>query len=182
MALRRLAAVEGIVVGFAQWIVLRSVAPSLRLRSWLLATLTGACVAWLLGVIPSSIATAQERSGTPMPQPSQVAVILMAGAMGMVLGAVLGVPQFLVMRRHFERAGWWIVANAVAWSAGMPLIFVGVSLTVAHAQTVATFAALIGAIATAGAVVGAIEAAWLVRLASRPRGLRVDVQHAEAAA
>jgi hypothetical protein len=34
-----------------------------------------------------------------------------------LLGATVGLVLWLVARRHFQRAGWWILAASVGWTA-----------------------------------------------------------------
>src|SRR5690348_5250581 len=46
--------IEGLVVGTAQWLVLRRPLRTLPWWQWALATALGACVAWTLGMIPST--------------------------------------------------------------------------------------------------------------------------------
>lgn len=36
-------------------------------------------------------------------------------------GAVIGIAQWLVLRRELPRAGWWIVVNAIGYGIGAPL-------------------------------------------------------------
>jgi len=38
---------------------------------------------------------------------------------GLAAGALAGLGQWLIYRQQFNRAGWWIPANAVGWGAGM---------------------------------------------------------------
>ena len=47
---------EGAVVGWAQGQVLGVRTPSVTLGAWTLATSIGACVAWVLGMLPSTVA------------------------------------------------------------------------------------------------------------------------------
>lgn len=44
---------------------------------------------------------------------------LMGGA---ILGAVLGVAQWLILRHEVRWAGWWIVMSIIAWITGLTLI------------------------------------------------------------
>lgn len=55
---------EGTAVGLAQWLVLRSVLPRLSRNAWWLATMAGALIAWLLGMLPSTIMSMQEAGGS----------------------------------------------------------------------------------------------------------------------
>lgn len=169
------AAVEGLAVGTAQWLVLRRALPLLPWRSWALATAAGALVAWLLGMLPSTLlsaagaaqaATSGAASTPSAAEPSLALQLLLAAGMGAVLGPVLGVPQWLVLRRFVERAGWWVLANVMAWMAGMPMVFLATGLIQPgfSAPAIAGLVAL-GCLA-AGTVVGAVHGAWLVWLLS----------------
>ena len=159
-------AFEGLAVGVAQWSVLRSALTALRARRWIVATVVGALVAWLLGVVPATLGGG---AGTAEAPPfGQAVQLVLAAVMGLVLGPVLGVPQWRVLRRHVPRASRWVLANAVAWAAGMPVVFFAAGSVPADASPRHIAFVVVAACAAAGAVVGAIHGAWLVRLV-RPR-------------
>lgn len=149
-------------MGQAQALVLRRRLP--EVRSWVSATLLGAVAAWALGMLPSTLMSvlgrAEEQSPTPV---SGALQLLLAVPLGLVAGAILGFPQWRVLRRHVRRAGWWLVANALAWACGMPLVFVAAGVRPA-AGTLTTAVMVAASLAAAGAVVGAIHGAFLVRL------------------
>lgn len=46
---------EGGVVGYAQWLVLRKAIPAIGWRSWVIATIIGAVIAWFFGSIPMTL-------------------------------------------------------------------------------------------------------------------------------
>jgi hypothetical protein len=158
--------IEGIIVGVAQWLVLRRPFPRLRWQAWLLASAVGACVAWALGMIPSTLIslTADSAAASP-PDVSDALMYSLAAAMGAVLGPILGVPQWLALRQHAQRAIWWVPANAAAWALGMPVVFIGAG----SAPPGGLFGLVVTALLTAmvaGGVVGAIHGLaliWLIR-------------------
>ena len=39
-----------------------------------------------------------------------------------VIGAVIGIAQWLVLRRLVSRAGWWILASTVGWAVGAAVV------------------------------------------------------------
>lgn len=161
-------AYEGAIVGVAQWLVLRRLLPSLRAKSWIAATVTGAVVAWMLGRIPSALADWQSVSGdVGQPAPSLSMIAGLSAAAGAALGVILGAAQWFVLREHVRRARIWIGANALAWAAGMPLIFLAAGIPGPDASVVSIGALLLVTVGLAGAVVGAIEAGFL-RLLLRP--------------
>ena len=92
--------VGGLVVGSLQWVVLRQ-----RIRQagwWILASAVG----WTLGwAIAAALVTPEYGFLT-----------------GIVLGAAMGIPQWLILQRQFYRAGWWIVISPLAWTAGLALL------------------------------------------------------------
>ena len=94
------------------------------------------------------------------------------GYPGLFLGAVLGIPQWLVLRRVVKGAWLWIPANCLAWALGMPVIFAMVdrAYAVYAAGSIAgAVVVLAGTLALTGAVVGAVHGLALVKLVSRSR-------------
>ena len=165
-------AFEGLVVGAAQWSVLRRALPRLRARAWIGATVLGAFVAWCLGMLPSTIMSlAPQPAATAPASPSPFEgplVYPLAMGMGAVLGVVLGLPQWAVLRRWTPRGWRWIAANSAAWALGMPVIFL-VAGGVSPGLPVAAIVVLVLAtLALAGAVVGAVHGAVLVRMLPPP--------------
>lgn len=159
---------EGITVGTAQWLVLRRPIKSMRWYAWVLATAIGAFVAWTLGMIPSTFMVAGAGSGGATPvQMSDLMIYALAAVMGFVLGPILGVPQWFVLRRHLPKAGWWILANALAWMVGMVIVFVGTNFISPEGINLNVALALLLFLFIAGAAVGAIHGlvlVWLLHL------------------
>lgn len=91
--------------GITQWLVLRS-----RVNQagwWILASALGWIIS--LAVVVAVV-------------PSEIAVLAF-----LLLGALMGTAQWLVLRRWFDRASWWIVISALGWTVGLTRIL-GVSL------------------------------------------------------
>jgi hypothetical protein len=157
-------AIEGLIVGTAQWLVLRQPLPGITWPTWAGATAAGAGVAWTLGMLPSTLLSINQDAGqAPASEPGAVMAYALAFGMGLVLGPVLGFAQWLVLRRHVASAGLWMPANALAWAFGMPLIFVGVSAVFDRGGPGGIAFAILSLVLT-GAVVGGIHGLALVRL------------------
>jgi hypothetical protein len=171
-------AFEGLIVGLAQWSVLRRALPSVGRRAWVGATIAGAVFAWLLGSTAmlfggmSSGAATGPAAGQPQEPPAALMLVL-AAALGLAAGLALSAAQGWVLRRHVAGAWRWLPANALAWAAGMPLIFAGVDLAQKAGSPARAALSMALAIALAGAVVGAIHGIALVSFLPRRRGLRV---------
>jgi hypothetical protein len=155
--------VEGAVLAGAQWPVIRSVVPGVAGRRWVLATALAAGLAYLIGFTPANIG---DLSAISPP-------VLVAG--GLLLGLVfvlsLGGAQWLVLRCHLPRAGWWVVANAVAWPLGVAIPVVALGLLPDGAPPMAWAVTGIAAGALMGGGVGAITGlalVWLVQGRAAP--------------
>jgi hypothetical protein len=103
---------EGLVLGFSQALVVRRALPAISSRSWIAATALGALIAWAVSLVPTSIG-----EGLDDLAPG----VLAAG--GLVLGIVfllsIGGLQWRLLREQLPRAGWWVVAVATGWVAGL---------------------------------------------------------------
>lgn len=99
----------GLVVGVAQWLVLRRYLPGAGW--WILASALG----WFLGTLV--LITTQ---GITFPITDFLESVIRLGGViwlnvvdGTLYGAVLGVAQWLVLRRHSQYAGWWVLASSI---------------------------------------------------------------------
>ena len=156
--------IEGITVGTAQWLVLRRPINSMRWRAWVLATAIGAFVAWTLGMIPSTFMVAGDSGGAAPAQFNDLMIYTLAAVMGFVLGSILGVPQWLVLRHYLPKAGWWVLANALAWMVGMVIVFAGTNFIPSEGISLNIAFVLLLFLFIAGAAVGAIHGLVLVYL------------------
>jgi hypothetical protein len=157
---------EGFVVGVAQGAVMRQRLANFKIRSWVIATIIGALLAWMLGMLPSTLmnlAANDASSAPPMDMPDWISIVL-AMPLGAVAGVILASAQWLALRRWIAHAWVWLPANALAWLVGMPVIFIGTSMIQADTGAIQSALMILVAIAIAGAVVGAIHGSVLVKL------------------
>jgi len=155
---------EGIVVGAAQGIVLRPRLPRLAMRTWIVATVIGAMVAWGLGMLPSTLMSADAGGAQAATEMPEWLTYVMAAGLGVVAGVVLALAQWAALRSHVRRAGLWLPANSLAWLFGMPVVFLGMGSIPAGASVLQAVPIVVIATAAAGAVVGAIHGLILVKV------------------
>jgi hypothetical protein len=101
---------EGIVLGFSQWLVLRHyIRHSTR---WIFATVIGSLFAWFTG-LTISVLMAFAFAGA---SGNYVNTAFIQGLilLGMGIGGVLGFCQWLVVITQIRYGIWWVFANAIA--------------------------------------------------------------------
>jgi hypothetical protein len=161
-------AIEGTIVGLAQWRVLGDHL-DVSARRWVTATVIGALAAWVAGVTPSLLLA--DAGGTGV-EPTLAMQLGLAAALGLVAGPVLGGPQAVVLRGLVDRPWRWVAANAVAWACALPVTFLAPALAPAGTGAPVLAAAFAFGAFAAGAVAGAVHGVVLVSL-SGGRGVEV---------
>ncbi|MEZ5420571.1 MAG: hypothetical protein R2708_24955 [Vicinamibacterales bacterium] len=159
---------EGVVVGWAQGRVLArhsSIAPT----AWIRASALGAGLAWLLGMVPSTVMAlvagdAPPGEATPMPEPGPLVTYALAAGLGAITGPILGAVQWRVLKTAVPHAGRWLWANALAWAVGMPVIFAGMDLVPWSGSAAARALALYLVCLVAGVAVGLVHGRVLLGL------------------
>ena len=105
---------------------------------------------------------------------------------GVVLGFAMGSLQWLILRHHFRRAGWWILANLLGWGLGFVAANLLVYLLADWLGTIIEQSAwqyisiyqLGGAIGL-GLVLGSITGGTLIWLAKKPQPEEEEVEGEE---
>ncbi|WP_434424701.1 hypothetical protein [Nannocystis pusilla] len=152
--------IEGACLGAGQWRVLRSVVSGVKPGAWIAATATGGALAWILGM------SAGPHVPSPLPAPWIGALALVLS--GLVLGAVLGGAQAIVLHRRSGPSGRWVVANAIGWMLGLLCVYAGMTLVPDGALTVSGFV-ILGLSGAAMAVSPALATGLVLRAFLRSR-------------
>jgi len=155
-------AAEGAVLGAAQAHVLRRVLPDLPRSRWVAVTSAAAVLAWLVGLLPATLAGTA--AGWPVPL-----LVVLAAAGGVVLLLSIGTAQWTVLRRHVAGAGRWIAVTAAGWLAGLAA-FMLIAPPLWHPGQPAVLTAAIGVLAglVMAGTVAAVTGLGLVRLLEVP--------------
>lgn len=163
IALIAAGALEGVLVGAAQaWALTPRLAGFSR-REWIQATFLGSLLAWVLGMLPSTLmAAAAESSGQAPTEPGPAVTYALAALLGAVAGVLLSFFQWRVLRAHLPGAAGWMAANAAAWALGMPLVFLGADLASRGGAIPVLVATCAVTLAGTGALVGAVHGLWLI--------------------
>lgn len=123
------AILEGALIGYMQWRVLRRVFPTMTSTLWVGATMIAAISGYALSWLPTSYALAAAlatRIGDMTVSPSVMARISIVT--GALVGLVWGVTQFAVLRFHVHQAGSWIVASMISWTLSFACVYLSAFL------------------------------------------------------
>jgi hypothetical protein len=161
-------AIEATIVSLAQWWAMHPWFPKIGRFVWWRATLVGALLGYVLGYLPSTLMSMGETTAqTAQAEPPEWVTLLLAAGLGAFAGAVLSFAQWLVLRHHARRGWLWIPANMLAWTFGMPVIFLGIDLAFKMAEVWQSVLVVGGALLVAGIIVGGIHGKFLVVLAGQ---------------
>ncbi len=136
---------EGLSLGGSQaWALRNSGIEGLR---WVCLTVLGAVIGYGL-----SLHGGAGSGGPDTPEPPFWLVILLGGAMGLGMGAVMGALQWLAAR-PLLRAARWISASMIGWASAMAAIMAGAASAEASWP--------LGLVCVAGAISGGVAGALL---------------------
>ncbi len=155
--------VEGTLLGGVQGYVLMRVARGFPGFAWWALTAAVATAGW-------GLSSGLQSMGGTSTEPPLGLVLAGAFAFGIVIGAVSGAAQWMLLRRRFERAWTWIPSCAVGWGVGMvPALWVATVPQTAPGLAELLFLGAVGGLLM-GAAVGAVTGFTLSRLVPRTFG------------
>lgn len=117
--------VEGLVIGWIQWKSFSKVVLHLKGAPWITTTTLSAMVGWLLILPPAIILISVVARFSLITSYSS---FLYTAVAGIAFGAIMGVPQFFYLRKLYNKAGVWILANVLGWMGSFVIIYTFISL------------------------------------------------------
>ena len=103
---------NGLLTGILQYILLRRYLPNMI--GWIAATFLGWLIPFVIGFIFSSLLVTG--SGTPQ---------IMFGLL--ILGVSVALPQWWMLRKRVQHAGWWVLVLGLGWGMVGSLDFLNVT-------------------------------------------------------
>jgi len=116
-------AIEGTSIAYFQWKVLYHLFSKMKLAAWWKWTVLVALLGWGVGMTPSLFFAQSSTAGATEPAMWMIAII--ATGSGAAAGVLFGLFQSFELKKHCSRWKWWIIANGLAWSVAMLIIFIG---------------------------------------------------------
>ena len=145
--------VEGVALALFTARVLRRWRPAVRSAWWVTATIVVAGLGWAGASAPAALAG--DGDGT---EPPLALVLAGAAALGLVLGALLGLVQAPALRGAVAHPWRWVGVSAAAWTPTMVVMFVGATLPDATWSPTAIILTGVVTGVLAGALLGVISA------------------------
>jgi hypothetical protein len=163
-------AIEGTVLGWLQWRVLKEKIQLLAAKDWIGMTVLIAVLGWFLGMLPSLFFIPSDPNPTETVAPSAFEnPWVFAGlsiSVGLVLGALFGLFQWFALRKYVSKSTSWITANALGWGAGLGWIYLFASLPDEHSPVWANVLLGVAGGVLAGLSVGAVTGFFLLKIVS----------------
>ncbi|MEU8239002.1 hypothetical protein AB0C07_12200 [Actinoplanes missouriensis] len=165
-ALLAAGAVEGLLLGWGQAVVLRRVLPGLERGRWIGLTSAAAVLAYAIGLLPSTLHAFWQ-------QWPPVVLVPVAALLAAVLLNSIGVAQWTVLRGLVPDAGRWVAYSAAAWLAGLAvfLLFSTPLWQPGQALPIVVAIGLAGALlmaATMAAITGHAVRRWATPAVAQP--------------
>ncbi|MFC1683419.1 hypothetical protein ACFL0G_04355 [Candidatus Zixiibacteriota bacterium] len=149
----------GFMVGLMQWFVLRRYIP--RASLWVLLSTVGFALAMGSGYGAAVVSFGYSEG---LDELGSFAAILGWTVVVALGGAVMGILQWLVLRREISRAGWWMLASTVGWGLSMA---VAGAILIEYKWAYSPGGALV-LLFGSGALLGAITGGALVWILRQP--------------
>ena len=119
----------GLLLGAAQWWVLRYLDDTRITWRWVAATAIGMALGWNVGsylglwTVGAIDFPPREQLlyGQPIVPPNPLELVLRGAVVGAATGFVIGLAQWFVLRKSVPNAGRWIQVSVVAWLLGLVL-------------------------------------------------------------
>jgi hypothetical protein len=159
---------KGIILGFAQWLVLRR-----YIRNpiwWVFATTLGALLGWLMILLVSSLtAFAFAFAANQLSTATLVIGVFILGALvGTVMGFIQGLVILAYFRTNIQHLFSWINANALAWGLALVVGFMGTGIEKLDTFSVEATQMKFSTGVTMGIVTGVITGVVLIYLSHLP--------------
>lgn len=118
-----LGTLEGLLLGFAQYLVLRRYIR--KAIYWILFTAVGVLVSWFMGLTVSAVIGLFYAANLHQKITTLINEVALLGA---AVGTVIGYAQWLILKAVNKQAIWWVFTNALAFSLGLVIAFIGAGI------------------------------------------------------
>jgi hypothetical protein len=112
-------ALEGILIGFIEWKSLSGLI-NLKSGSWIAVTVLATAIGWLFILSPAIVYISVLSRFSEI---NRTYFAIYTGIAGMSFGTLVGIPQYLILKKFYKNSVMWILANALAWMLSFVIIY-----------------------------------------------------------
>jgi hypothetical protein len=117
--------VEGFVIGFVQWRALSKMITHFKPNPWIILTMASTSVGWIL-ILPPAIMLIS--FFTKLSIIDEYYSLVYTAIVGVAFGGLIGITQFFMIRKFYDRAFAWIFASATGWMFSFLIIYSAIAL------------------------------------------------------
>ncbi len=151
-------AAEGIIIGYVQWKSLSRLLVDFHPAIWIIITSLAAITGWLL-ILPPSVVFISFFSTLKLI--NAYYSILYAALAGMAFGGIIGIPQYFIIKRFYNKAFVWIMANALGWMLSFITVYLALLLLSHSTSLLLNFLIIILSCALSGLIQGILTGSAL---------------------
>ena len=149
---------EGLIIGWTQWRSFSKVLLHLRPIPWISTTTVSAMAGWLL-ILPPAIVLISVLARFSLI--NYYYSFFYTALVGMTFGVLMGVPQFFYLRKFYNNAVIWILANVLGWMCSFLVIYSFISLLVDSGSFTYNFSLILISCLLSGIIQGLVTGAAL---------------------
>jgi hypothetical protein len=149
---------EGLIIGWTQWKSFSKVLLHLRPIPWIATTTVSAMAGWLL-VLPPAIVLISVLARFSLINNHYS--FFYTALVGMTFGVLMGVPQFFYLRKFYNNAAVWILANVLGWMCSFLVIYSFISLLLDSGSFAYNFSLILISCLLSGIIQGLVTGAAL---------------------
>jgi hypothetical protein len=117
--------VEGFVIGFVQWRALSKMITHFKAYPWIVVTMISTAIGWIL-ILPPAIMLISFL--TKLSIINHYYSVFYAAIVGIAFGGLIGITQFFIIRKFYDRAFAWIFASATGWMFSFLIVYTAIAM------------------------------------------------------
>jgi hypothetical protein len=115
---------EGLIIGYVQWKSLSRFVIGFKPVLWITITALTSVMGWVLILPPAVVIVFLIAKLSLLNSYTSILYSLLAGA---AFGGMIGMSQFFIIRKYFNNAIIWILANAIGWGFSFIILYLALS-------------------------------------------------------
>jgi len=117
--------IEGLIIGYVQWKSLSKLVTDFTPTRWITITTLASISGWLFILPPAVIVIFFFSQHFWLGNPHSILFTIITG---LAFGGLIGMAQYSIIKKFFNRALTWVLATAIGWSLSFVFVYTALSL------------------------------------------------------